>query len=175
MRSATSSRAGFTLMELMTVVVVVSVLAAMFLPLMDHFRQKSEVVVCTQNLKGLHVAGANYVNEFEHWPQMNNKLVGKPEFARAWHDAFAPYGIAPVNWACPSVQRMMKNPDLTKPDGARVDYHATPFDQERMTPYKWPTQPWFVEVADFHGDGPLIIFCTGQVKSLKQFLRDSNH
>ena len=51
MRSATSSRAGFTLMELMTVVVVVSVLAAMFLPLMDHFRQKSEVVVCTRRLR----------------------------------------------------------------------------------------------------------------------------
>jgi len=68
---------------------------------------------------------------------------------------------------------MLNNPDLTVPKNQRVDYNATPFDPEPQTPYKWTTQPWFVEVGNFHGEGPLIIFSSGQVKSLEQHMHDS--
>jgi prepilin-type N-terminal cleavage/methylation domain-containing protein len=173
MRKITASNEGLTLMELMTVLVIISILAVLMMPLVGHLRQRAELASCTQNIKGLHVAAANYVNDAKHWPQVDTKKVGKPEFAKAWYEAFDQYGIGPINWVCPSAQRMMNNPDLTKPGGARIDYHATPFDREPNTPYKWPTQPWFVEVGDFHGDGPLIIFCNGQVKSLRQQLRDT--
>ena len=74
---------------------------------------------------------------------------------------------------CPSAQRALNNPDVTKPKFARIDYQCTPFDAEPMTPYKWPTQPWFAETGDFHGEGPLMIFCKGNVSSLKQFLREN--
>jgi prepilin-type N-terminal cleavage/methylation domain-containing protein len=164
---------GLTLMELMTVLVIISILAVLLLPLVGYLRQRSEITGCTQNIKGLHVAAANYVTAAGHWPQMDTKLIGKPSHAQAWYEALRPYGIGPKNWVCPSAQRMLNNPDVTNPKNARVDYHATPFDKEPQTPYKWPTQPWFAEAGDFHGDGPLLIFSAGQVKSLRQHLRDT--
>jgi prepilin-type N-terminal cleavage/methylation domain-containing protein len=173
MRRHCSSNAGLTLLELMTVLVIISILAVLMMPIVGHMRQRAEIASCTQNIKGLHGAAANYVTDAKHWPQIETKNVGKPEYARAWYEAFAQYGIGPINWVCPSAQRLLNNPDLTKPQSARVDYNATPFDAEPQTPYKWPTQPWFVEVGDFHGDGPLIMFCNGQVTPLRQYLRDN--
>ena len=166
------SNAGLTLMEMMTVLVIISILAVLMLPLISHLRQRADHASCTQNLKGLHVAAANYVTDAKHWPQMDTKLTGKPELAVIWQEIFRPYGIAPINWVCPSAQRSLGNPDVTKPKFARIDYQSTPFNAEPMTPYKWPTQPWFAETGDFHGDGPLMIFCKGNVSSLKQFVRD---
>ena len=173
MQRLKTSNAGLTLLEMMTVLVIISILAVMLLPLVNHLRQRADHASCTQNLKGLYVAAANYVNDAKHWPQMDRKLLGTPELAVQWQEIFRPYGIAPINWVCPSAQRALLNPDVTKPKFARIDYQSTPFDAEPMTPYKWPTQPWFVETGDFHGDGPLMIFCKGNVSSLKQFVREN--
>lgn len=167
------SQQGLTLLELATVIVIIAILAMMVAPVASYLKLRAELTSCTGNMKGLHVASANYVTDAKHWPQIDTKLIGKPEFALAWYDALRPYGIGPINWVCPSAQRLQNSPDLSNPKKARVDYHATPFDTQPQTPYKWPTQPWFVEVGDFHGDGPLIIFCNGNTKSLRQHLRDT--
>lgn len=173
MQRLNHSNAGLTLLEMMTVLVIISILAVLIMPLIGHMRQRADYASCTQNLKGLHVAAANYVTDAKHWPQMNTKLTGKSELALVWYEIFRPYGIGPINWVCPSAQRGLNNPDLTKPKNARIDYQSTPFDAEPMTPYKWPTQPWFAETGDFHGDGPLMIFSKGNVSSLKQFVREN--
>jgi prepilin-type N-terminal cleavage/methylation domain-containing protein len=164
---------AFTLMELMTVLVIIAILMVLILPIVGHLRQRAEVTSCTGNIKGLYVAAANYVTDAGHWPQIDTKFFGKPEFAKAWQEVLAPYGIGRINWVCPTAQRMLNNPDLTKPENARIDYHATPFDIQPQTPYRWATQPWFIEAGDFHGEGPLIIFAGGTVKSLRQHLRDT--
>jgi hypothetical protein len=61
----------------------------------------------------------------------------------------------------------MQNPDYLKPENARVDYVATPFDDKPTTPDQWPRQPWFAEVGDVHGHGKLIIFTDGGITDLK--------
>ena len=162
---------GLTLLELATVLVIVAILAVLLLPLVGHMRGRAEVTGCIGNLKGLHVAAANYVSDAKQWPQIDRKLFGKPEYAKAWQEALGRYGVGTINWVCPSAQRQLNNPDLTK--SPRIDYHATPFDPEPQTPYKWATQPWFIEAGNFHGEGPMIIFCGGNVKSLNQHLRDT--
>lgn len=157
----------------MTVLVIISILVVLLYPLTGAIRQRAEFTGCTANLKGLHVAASNYVTDAKQWPQINTKNVGKPEYALEWRAVLKPYGIAPVNFVCPSAQRLLNNPDLHNPKTARIDYHATPFDPSPQTPYRWATQPWFIEVGDFHGEGPLLIFSAGQVKSLRQHLKDS--
>ncbi len=38
-----------------------------------------------------------------------------------------------------------------------------------MTPYKWPSMPWFVEIGNCHGNGALAIFTDGSVKAMDNF------
>jgi hypothetical protein len=50
----------------------------------------------------------------------------------------------------------------------RVDYYATPFDASPRTPYRWSTQPWFIEKGSPHPGGNLIIYEDGAVLTLVQ-------
>ena len=65
------------------------------------------------------------------------------------------------------MQDLLHNPDYSKPENARADYFAMPFDNKPTTPHQWPRQPWFVETADVHGNGNLIIFTDGSISDLK--------
>ncbi len=66
----------------------------------------------------------------------------------------------------------MRSPDLSKPENARVDYIATPFDDKPVSPHQWPRQPWFAETADVHGNGNLIVFTDGSISDLKTVLQN---
>lgn len=165
---AAAQSGAFTLLEMMTVVVIVFILATMLLPAVRGLQGRAERQNCTGNLKSLYAAAAAYVQDQGHWPQIETKDVHRPEYARAWVAAFQPYGLGPENWICPSVQRLMHGPDFKNPSTARIDYLATPFDAGPRTPFKWPTHPWFVERGDVHGDGQLVIFTNSEVRSLKE-------
>src|SRR5688572_15122859 len=97
---------GVTMMELMTVIVIIAILGVLIMPMVGLIRQRVEVTGCTSNIKGLHVAAANYVTDAHHWPQIDTRQIGKPSYATAWYEALRPYGIGPINWVCPSAQRM---------------------------------------------------------------------
>ena len=152
----------------MTVIVIIGILATMLVPVFQRLQGRAELQSCVGNLKGLYAAGTSYVQDQGHWPQIETKDVQRPAYALAWIAAFRPYGIAEINWLCPSVQRQLRNPDYLNPNHARVDYLATPFDSSPRTAYKWPTQPWFVERGDVHGEGQMVIFTNAEVKSLKE-------
>jgi hypothetical protein len=46
-----------------------------------------------------------------------------------------------------------------------------PFDDKPMTPHQWPRQPWFVENANVHGNGQLIIFTDGSIADLLSLVK----
>jgi prepilin-type N-terminal cleavage/methylation domain-containing protein len=162
--------AAFTLLELITVLVIIAILASMLLGVMASIQQRADKANCSGNLKSLYAGAVLYIQEHEHWPQINSRMIreNKKEYARLWYAAFEPYAIAPINWVCPSVQREFGNPDLKDPDNARIDYLSTPFDARPMTPYLWPKQPWFVERGAVHPGGNLIIFTNGQISTLTE-------
>jgi prepilin-type N-terminal cleavage/methylation domain-containing protein len=170
LRSRFQRSAAFTLMELMTVVVIIGILAAMVFGVVSDVQYRADRSTCIGNLKALYTGSAVYIQEQGHWPQIDPQLlVGNDKaYASAWIDALSPCGVAKINWICPSVQRLMHNPDITKPNNLRVDYMATPFDEKSITPYLWPKQPWFVERGSVHGGGNLLIWTNGQVVSLKE-------
>lgn len=166
-------RRAFTLMELTTVIMIIAILLAMIFPAFSYMRSRAEGTKCAGNLRSLYVAATTYIQTTGQWPQIDPGTLNTPEYPDAWIKVFESYNITEQNWVCPSVQRQLNNPDLTKRESRRVDYFATPFGDKRHLPYKFPRQPWFIERGDMHGDGQLIVFPDGRVKTLREVLRDT--
>ncbi len=163
---------AFTLLEVLTVLVIVAIVATMIIPVYRGFQNHAERAKCTANLRTLYVAADAHVQQQGYWPQIAPGDAYGLEHALAWIAALEPYTVGRVNWICPSVQRQLRNPDFSRNENARIDYLATPFDTGSRSPYKWPTQPWFIERGDVHGDGQMLIFANGQIKSLREVLLD---
>lgn len=126
---------------------------------------RMEKTRCMGNLRNL-VLGANlYVQDHGHWPQISTGTMraNYPGYSDAWINALKPYGLSQKNWICPTTQKMLGNPDLTKRENIRIDYTPMPFDEKAMTPFRWPEHPWFVERSSVHGNGNLIIFTNGTI------------
>jgi prepilin-type N-terminal cleavage/methylation domain-containing protein len=168
-----TSAAAFTLLELLTAVVVVAILATMVVGVVTTLRGKAESGNCASNLRNLYGGVATYMIDKEHWPQISTKNFGKTRYALDWIRALEPYGVTRKSWVCPAIQRASGHPDLYKDDNVRVDYFATPFDTRQNIPWQYPRQPWFIERGAMHGEGNLLIFSNGQVKSLKETVRDT--
>src|SRR5207248_7243698 len=125
---------------------------------------------CTSNLRNLYIVANLYVQQNGSWPQIsmvNSSDTPFQDYARAWIAALGPFDARQQTWICPTIQGLLGNPDLSKPENARIDYYAMPFDDKPMTPYQWPRQPWFIETADVHGNGNLIVFTDGSISDLK--------
>ena len=156
--------AGFTLLELVTTVLIIAILMVMLLPVFTHLRDRAERTRCMSNMTALHVAAQSYMQDYRHWPQVNSKGVAPNDLATAWIATLHPYGLEQINWICPTVQRALENPDLSDHDNTRIDYAAFPFDSNPSTPSRWSNMPWFVESNDAHGNGPLVIYRDGSIK-----------
>ena len=164
------SRRAFTLMELMTVIVIISILMVLLLKVTDTMKARADKASCVSNLKNLYAGAGSYVLDHQQWPQISPTLVrsNSREYAKLWINALAPYGLSQRNWVCPTAQRSLNGPDLTNDKNRRVDYNATPFDARPNTPYLWPRQPWFVEHTSSHDGGPLLILTSGKVMTLQE-------
>jgi prepilin-type N-terminal cleavage/methylation domain-containing protein len=163
---------GFTLLELMTVIVIISILAVLSIQGYAFLIYRAQGVSCATNLKNLYAASTSYVKDNQTWPQISTANTQDPAYAQAWVAALNPYKIQAINWICPSIQRLLGNPDYIQPQDARIDYIATPFPPGPTAPSRYPTQPWFAETASVHGDGNLMIFASGQIKTLNQVVAD---
>lgn len=163
-------RHAFTLMEVLTAIIVISILCLMLVTSFGFLRAKAERGGCVRNLQGLYAAATSYVTDNGSWPQISTIDIEAPEFSKAWIEAFRPYGIGRPNWVCATVQTAMGNPP-NDPNEPRIDYFGTGFDDKPSSPWKWPTHPWFVERGDVHGDGNLIILTNGQVRSLSEMTK----
>jgi type II secretory pathway pseudopilin PulG len=160
--------AGFSLLELFIVIVVVAILATLLIPVISTMRSRAQRVQCTSNLRNLYVAANLYLQQNGSWPQiaMGDSDTAEEEYATAWIAALAPFGPTQKTWICPTIQELLGNPDLSDPQNVRVDYIAMPFDDKPTTPYQWPRQPWFAEAGDVHGNGNLIVFTDGSISDL---------
>lgn len=170
-RTDTSGRRrAFTVLEVTTVMVVVAILAVMLLPVYQQIESRLARVKCVANLRSLHVAVNLYMQDHHAWPQIKNDGISREVLATAWIARLQPYGIDQINWICPTIQKEMGGPDLANADNVRIDYTAMPFDSNPQTPFRWARQPWFVENANAHGSGNLMVFPDGHVQELNDFL-----
>jgi prepilin-type N-terminal cleavage/methylation domain-containing protein len=161
------TNAGFTLIELATVLIVMAILVVMIIPAVEGIREKAERGTCMANLRSLYGAAAGYIQQHGHWPQVDPAGLKGAKYAKDWIAELEPFGIQRKNWICPSMQRSLGNPDYTKEKFTRIDYISTNFDDQPTTPYRWRVQPWFAEKGAVHGQGPLLICSDGNVHELR--------
>ncbi len=165
---------GFTLMELVIVLVIVAILALMSFAIYGRVRDKVEKSACISNLKSLHGAFGSYTNDHGEWPQIPLDDIATGDIAQWWIESLKDYGISEKNWHCPTITRKLKKSGATEEDMERIDYMPTPFSGGEGTPYRWSTQPWMLEAGDQHGGGPLAVFSDGRVEemSMMQFVKE---
>ena len=168
-----SREGAFTQLELLILIGVVAVFAAVLVPVASAMRARAQRAQCTANLRNLYNAANRYVQQNGSWPQISMGDGGDSfqDYARGWITALAPFGPTQQTWICPTIQNRLGNPRYWEPDNARIDYYAMAFDDKPMSPHKYSRQPWFVETADVHGHGNLIIFADGSVSDLKTVRR----
>jgi prepilin-type N-terminal cleavage/methylation domain-containing protein len=156
---------AFTLLELGIVIVIIGILATMLLPVYAGMRARAQRVQCVANLRNLYLAADLYLQRNGSWPQIarTGGNSGGTDFANAWIDALAPFGPTRRTWICPTEEELLHSPDYSQPNDARLDYIPMSFDAKPTTPHQWPHQPWFIEAANVHGNGNLIIFTDGSI------------
>ena len=156
-----------TLIEIMTVIVIISILAILFISVSNALPQRAEGAKCLANMKSLQVCLASYIQDVGHWPQEPPAILDNENATEDWWlNELAPYGATPETWMCPTIKRLVCNKN--KDGRPKVHYTPTMFDANPMTPYKWSTQPWLIEIGNMHGGGANICFPDGSIRSMDE-------
>jgi prepilin-type processing-associated H-X9-DG protein/prepilin-type N-terminal cleavage/methylation domain-containing protein len=115
--------AAFTLIELLTVIAVIGVLAAILIPAVGKVRERAHQAQCVSNLRQLAVAATMYASDHRgNYPALNGETEDAPQVP--WFEQLRPYidnedsrqSIELIN--CPSSEHYMEV------DGVRRTTHA---------------------------------------------------
>ena len=72
----TEAKRAFTIVELLVVITIIGILAALLLPTLSRAKAKAQTVVCMNNLKQLTIAFHHYVNNYDDRIMENISAVG---------------------------------------------------------------------------------------------------
>jgi prepilin-type N-terminal cleavage/methylation domain-containing protein/prepilin-type processing-associated H-X9-DG protein len=127
-RSIRTSGQGFTLVELITVIAIIGILAALLMAALGRIRQSGETVACASNLRQIGAAAAAYSADHDGavlpMVQINS---GWTAYVKPWPIVLADYlGIPHASGqrsrsilVCPSI----KNPRYYGPPDSTDDWH----------------------------------------------------
>jgi prepilin-type N-terminal cleavage/methylation domain-containing protein len=157
---------GFTILEILVVVLIVAVLAALVVPNYQPLLARAQEVLCIGNMRSIRIALDSYLNDHQQvWPQ--GPPPNEEGWAPFWLRTLEPYGITAKTWQCPTLRGYLGEEGLQE---SPVHYIPTMFNATPGIARQWSTQPWLIEIADAHGQGPLICFPDGSVKSARKVL-----
>lgn len=155
---------GFTLLELLVVVAIISVLMALLIPNFSSLRAKAEGVVCMGKLRTLWISFSAPVSDGSGWPQLPDSIqIGSTAEQQWWLDYSSNnLGLHASDWICPTISRIEHSNTNTQV-ATLISYYPTLFDAKPLTPKNWPRMPWFTEVLGVHGEGILSVRADGSV------------
>jgi prepilin-type N-terminal cleavage/methylation domain-containing protein/prepilin-type processing-associated H-X9-DG protein len=92
-------RRGFTLIEMLVVVVIIAILAAILFPVFAQAREAARQATCISDLRQMSLALSMYVQDFEAYPAASYR-IGADEYR--WHALIQPYVKNTLLFVCPS-------------------------------------------------------------------------
>lgn len=99
-------RKGFTLLELLVVLSIVAVLAALLMPVTRRVRARSQAVACVSNLRQLGMGLQSYLSENDQtMPVLAAGRETRAEEAKTIDNTLDRYVSAPKVFACPADDR----------------------------------------------------------------------
>jgi prepilin-type N-terminal cleavage/methylation domain-containing protein len=161
--TAPKKSGAFTIVELVVVLMIIGILAALLLPNFSMIQRKAEEVVCDARLRNLWTAFSTQLNDGNGWPQLPaNIQIGSKEEQQWWLTMTSnSMGLTSKDWSCPSISRLSSR--LTNGQTYLISYLPTLFDAKPMSPMSWPRMPWFTEALGLHGNGNLSVRADGSV------------
>ena len=172
-RRGRTADGGFTLVELAAAVAIIGILIALIIFISKSWIARAEGVRCASNMRSLHVSLATYTQDRGQWPQEPPELWGagnNDSYEDWWVEELRHYGATENVWKCPTILRLITN-KMENKNRPRIHYTPTMFDEGPYTAYKWKNQPWLTEIGNMHGQGALLCFPDGSVRSMDDVMR----
>ena len=108
--SKSSRRRAFTLIELLTVIAVIGILAGMLLPALNHAREKGRRLACMANLHQIGIAMLAYASDYQNHtvtPDYNWDPAVSPSRPITWNYMLVDHGYLTVkSFQCPNDRRL---------------------------------------------------------------------
>ena len=95
--------AGFTLVEMLLVLVILATLAAIVIPKMAGRSQQAKVTAAASQISSLEMALDNFEVDNGYYPKTGNlnDLLDQPANAPGWKGPYLPKGVPPDPWGTP--------------------------------------------------------------------------
>lgn len=127
MNGYTFGNKSFTLIELLIVIAIIAILAAMLLPALNQAREKAKAISCVNNLKQLGAANIMYRDSFDdYFPATASVFIGTPNKSDNYGELYSYLGFFPKHkdnvipmLRCPSMKYV--DSDDTDSDGLKLD------------------------------------------------------
>jgi Tfp pilus assembly protein PilE len=171
-RQKASRISGITLLDTILVCLLIGILLALFVPSGREFYLRAQEVACIANMRGITVGLHSYLQDHQNiWPQGPS-----PNEEKSWQDfwlqVLKPYDIREKNWQCQAFNSALAAQGAPKNERPLVHYIPTLFPPTPGIATRWATQPWLIERASVHKNGPHISFPDGSVKSFSKVLAE---
>lgn len=154
----------------MAVLLTIAILLILIVPNYSRMVAAAQEAICASRMRSIRLALGDYLQDHGSvWPQPAPGLEGAA-LRQFWLSALQPYGVTEKTWQCPTISHALREEGLTGDFG--MHYVPTQFDATPDVANRWTTQPWLIEAANAHGDGPLICFPDGSVKSMSKVLAE---
>ena len=101
MRTTTLRRQAFTLVEMLLVLVILAVLAAIVIPKMSGRSQQAKVTAADTQIRGFETALDMFEADTGFYPKSLDALINEPSGARGWKGPYLKQGIPLDSWGNP--------------------------------------------------------------------------
>lgn len=180
-----SARRGFTLVELLTVVAIIGLLASLLTPALGRAKAKANDVYCLNNLRQLGLATAVYAGDHGDRLPVAERLPSRPTDPAnpdpRIADVLAAYAGVPAGTATAATKSVFRclldRPGYFRTEGSSYEWNDSLNDKPlkavkvRWTELPMERTPMFYDYENFHGGGTNgvknVVFLDGHAAPLR--------